>query len=110
MCICDIERVTTNAYTSRLPQTYICCLKHSSTKIRHALTKHSQVLVRCHDSQIINLYFCIILDFYRLNVGEEREVNGIVEIRFIRNRDLHQEHKHKLISIFLPPQVKIMHQ
>jgi hypothetical protein len=34
---------------------------------------HSQVLVRCHDSQIINLYFCIILDFYRLNVGEERE-------------------------------------
>ena len=68
------------------------------------------MLVRCHDSQIINLYFCIILDFYRLNVGEEREVNGIVEIRFIRNRDLHQEHKHKLISIFLPPQVKIMHQ
>jgi hypothetical protein len=37
-------------------------------------------------------------------------VNGIVEIRYIRNRDLHQEHKHKLISIFLPPQVKIMHQ
>jgi hypothetical protein len=109
-CICDIERVTTNAYTSWLPQTYSCCLKHSSTEIRHALTKHSQVLVCCHDSQIINLYFCVILDFYRLNVGEEGEVNGIVEIRFIRNRDLHQEHKHKLISIFLPPQVKIMHQ
>jgi hypothetical protein len=69
--------------------------------------------VRCHDSQIINLYFCIILDFLPFkygNVGEEREVNEIVEIRYIRNRDLHQEHKHKLISIFLPPQVKIMHQ
>jgi hypothetical protein len=34
-------------------------------------------------------------------VGEEREVKGIVEIRYIRNRDPHQEHKHKLISIFL---------
>jgi hypothetical protein len=39
-------------------------------------------------------------------VGEQREVNGIVEIRYIRNMDLHQEHKHKLISIFLPLKLK----
>jgi hypothetical protein len=37
---------------------------------------------------------------------ERSEVNGIVEIRYIRNRDLHQEHKHKLISIFLPLKLK----